>query len=1428
MASQPLPSSGVEPTQVDLTQKSPFTPQRRPPTTYLGCSRPFEVRGSALIEPSTKRVLIQSPTTGDSQPDMTQGATQAATQTIPESPLIYAIGPDSVSQLNTDQNITAPSDAVPMIHTISDDSASLIPTSILPSKIHTRSGPSLQRKPKGSYYRPILGSTTQMEISDDEKEIFAEEEASLHPVLSSVGDQNHTSPIIEKITPQVDTSIQIVPENRPMPAFELQALQQVQTQDSPGTQLIASQAVSPNEFSSFTQLIPNSPLAHKVQHGAVTPLRNGLTSIPDTQVIADDHSDDLAANLSTSSVRGTPISQFRQRDMFLTPKTYPQLSKIPRIENSPTTPVHDTQVIENGYSSQDPPVLRKLSSVEEAEKENTNGNTQNTDTPESHLRYFRDVEDTQMISSPGGGDSLAPRLISTSQHTTQSSPENNDKPETISNDLPSVSQFFGVDSRQEISSSIIGEDEGNASIAFSKLRDENNKFSLQEQSQPANQNTQLIHSTLSTENMSSQLSNIEVPATAEQKSEEDDIETEDIAPEEGKKNSEEVSLSNEVLRSQYKITHGASQRSKSFQDVSETPDSNVQRALRHETFNTFSTPGEDEDEVITSDYEEDKGSTHGGQAINISKLPVNVFAGMNDRSKRFPRRIFMDEEEEEEYTPNSSVRATDNELKDASNKRRQSKNDKEGEGELRAKRAKVHEACWPSWGQISKAGGRGVWAQWRERFLVGCLIGGKETGWPLLNSKEISIELLLKKQMRLHRKRAGQELVDILFSDGNVGERSTKKVTMLDLQLGDVVKINSNRKIPFEIIELVNSKEISMEDMKLRLEIAATAAGTTWTLVEPEENAMRISDLGGHDYAIVRGHMPGSSNRVGGRRSSSGVAGNATLTPGSSQGTSDSIYAVPLTDFYMPKSQWKLYLGRRNKVKSKVSGVPLDKEVNSVPQEGETVNSEQQTVTAEVTAEVETPSDKIRGAKVLQTQENKHKGTDTVEDADKSGITLRRKSSRVKKGIYYESSQEDDITSDYEYDRYISKANENEEESENENEKENQEQVPGMTKLPGTVGGGVVVGSVRKKVNPSSDIGCLSKMHAGIFSGCVFSLTKVVGESRWIQQITRNGGVVLKDGFEQMVRLEGETGPLGWQEGAIASGYKFAAVLGKEAMRTRKYLEALALGWPCLSWQYIQDCLDDPDVVGEWEHYLLSAGSSSALGEVQMSLNLSQFINGWQQGFQLGEQFEKRRRIFGCIRVPVFLIEHETLSEVILGTGGSGGGGSMGSIMSNSVSSGNGMVLKPRSNAAIALSKTFRILLLMMGFDCELINIVRDTKELEELQAQDEVEESGIIVIHNCECSLWGNGGSGGGGGYGGSSSQRRSGSGGGELSGLGAGVGATAGTGRSQYRKVTARLDCTEDKALLRKLHHGVGIQKVMQYHREWIIQSLINGRVV
>ncbi|MBE7180254.1 MAG: hypothetical protein INR71_03435, partial [Terriglobus roseus] len=105
-----------------------------------------------------------------------------------------------------------------------------------------------------------------------------------------------------------------------------------------------------------------------------------------------------------------------------------------------------------------------------------------------------------------------------------------------------------------------------------------------------------------------------------------------------------------------------------------------------------------------------------------------------------------------------------------------------------------------------------------------------------------------------------------------------------------------------------------------------------------------------------------------------------------------------------------------------------------------------------------------------------------------------------------------------------------------------------------------------------------------------------------LRLLSENGAAILDAGFEALFTIppfdtdsqptKGQTGPLRVTHEAHDLG--FVALITDQHSRRPKFLQALALGLPCLHHRWVRDCVAAEQVL-PWEKYLLPAGESTWL-----------------------------------------------------------------------------------------------------------------------------------------------------------------------------------------------------------------------------------------
>lgn len=139
-----------------------------------------------------------------------------------------------------------------------------------------------------------------------------------------------------------------------------------------------------------------------------------------------------------------------------------------------------------------------------------------------------------------------------------------------------------------------------------------------------------------------------------------------------------------------------------------------------------------------------------------------------------------------------------------------------------------------------------------------------------------------------------------------------------------------------------------------------------------------------------------------------------------------------------------------------------------------------------------------------------------------------------------------------------------------------------------------------------------------LFGGMAFALSfqpnaKQQDRDRLEGQIVQAGGAILDD-FEGLFEPSGvmdTTSPVFDVHEPLVlkstcSDVGFTALIADSHSRKAKYMQALALGLPCIAHQWIDACLQ-ADQILEWEHYLLCSGSSALLGNAIRSRILNPY-----------------------------------------------------------------------------------------------------------------------------------------------------------------------------------------------------------------------------
>lgn len=116
------------------------------------------------------------------------------------------------------------------------------------------------------------------------------------------------------------------------------------------------------------------------------------------------------------------------------------------------------------------------------------------------------------------------------------------------------------------------------------------------------------------------------------------------------------------------------------------------------------------------------------------------------------------------------------------------------------------------------------------------------------------------------------------------------------------------------------------------------------------------------------------------------------------------------------------------------------------------------------------------------------------------------------------------------------------------------------------------------------------------------------------EMIRQEGGNILDDGFNALFEVDtfptstkaSSTPVLSSSLNLLDNETGFTALIADGHSRKVKYMQALALGIPCLAPKWVTTCVSKKEIV-DWSSYLLCAGSSTLLGEAIRSRNLQPY-----------------------------------------------------------------------------------------------------------------------------------------------------------------------------------------------------------------------------
>lgn len=155
--------------------------------------------------------------------------------------------------------------------------------------------------------------------------------------------------------------------------------------------------------------------------------------------------------------------------------------------------------------------------------------------------------------------------------------------------------------------------------------------------------------------------------------------------------------------------------------------------------------------------------------------------------------------------------------------------------------------------------------------------------------------------------------------------------------------------------------------------------------------------------------------------------------------------------------------------------------------------------------------------------------------------------------------------------------------------------------------------------------------------------SRIALSSQIANKIKQGGGRVLADGFEKLFDIcpvknadrdhdTASSTPCPDDEinlAPVAMETGFTALIADGHSRKVKYMQALALGLPCIHQRWITTCVDKQRLV-DWSDYLLCAGNSSFLGDAIRSRNLAPYDAA---SAKLSQVIEGRPRLLAQSRI---------------------------------------------------------------------------------------------------------------------------------------------------------------------------------------------------
>ena len=166
--------------------------------------------------------------------------------------------------------------------------------------------------------------------------------------------------------------------------------------------------------------------------------------------------------------------------------------------------------------------------------------------------------------------------------------------------------------------------------------------------------------------------------------------------------------------------------------------------------------------------------------------------------------------------------------------------------------------------------------------------------------------------------------------------------------------------------------------------------------------------------------------------------------------------------------------------------------------------------------------------------------------------------------------------------------------------------------------------SISSRATTSTSSIAPSRTSSTLFKNIVFAVSQIEQEDRrkqTIDHITTHGGHLVDDGFHELFTIPAfdPTSPSSSKRSphpTTSSSFRltpqaqhlgFTCLIADKHGRKTKYIQALALGIPCLATRWVHDCVLKQTLL-PWEPYLLPSGESAFLGGAVRSRLLPTYV----------------------------------------------------------------------------------------------------------------------------------------------------------------------------------------------------------------------------